>query len=98
MLPKVLLVDDHPPNLLALEAVLEGVGAEFVRATSGEEALRQTLEPESALTLLDMQMLGLDGFETASLIRERPSSRSTPIIFLTAIHRDATQLLRGYEH
>jgi PAS domain S-box-containing protein len=98
MLPKVLLVDDHPPNLLALEAVLEGIGAEFVRATSGEEALRRILESEFALILLDVQMPGLDGFETASLIRERPSSRSTPIIFLTAIHRDPTQLLRGYEH
>lgn len=97
MTPKILLVDDHVPNLLALEAILEGVGADFVRANSGEEALRRLLEQEFALILLDVQMPGMDGFETAAMIRARQVTRFTPIIFLTAIHRDPAQHLRGYE-
>jgi PAS domain S-box-containing protein len=97
MTPKILLVDDHVPNLLALEAILEGIGAEFVRAASGEEALRRLLDQEFALILLDVQMPGMDGFETAALIRAREVTRATPIIFLTAIHRDPAQHLRGYE-
>lgn len=95
--PRILLVDDHPPNLLALEAVLEGVGADFVRASSGEEALRRLLDGEFALILLDVQMAGLDGFETAALIRKREATRGIPIIFLTAIHRDPSQQMRGYD-
>ncbi len=97
MTPKILLVDDHVPNLLALEAILDGVGAEFVRASSGEEALRKLLDQEFALILLDVQMPGMDGFETAAMIRARKVTRATPIIFLTAIHRDPAQHLRGYE-
>ncbi len=95
--PRILLVDDHPPNLLALEAILEGVGAEFVRAASGEEALRRLLDGEFALILLDVQMPGIDGFETAALIRRREATRGIPIIFLTAIHREASQQMRGYD-
>jgi PAS domain S-box-containing protein len=95
--PRILLVDDHPPNLLALEAVLEGIGATFVRAGSGEEALRCLLDGEFALILLDVQMPGLDGFDTAALIRAREATRGIPIIFLTAIHREASQMMRGYE-
>jgi PAS domain S-box-containing protein len=95
--PRILLVDDHPPNLLALEAILEGVGAEFVRAASGEEALRRLLHGEFALILLDVQMPGIDGFETAALIRQREATRGIPIIFLTAIHRDPSQQMRGYD-
>jgi len=98
MTPKILLVDDHTPNLLALEAILEGIGADFVRATSGEEALRRLLHDEFALILLDVQMPGMDGFETAGMIRSREVTRGTPIIFLTAIHRDPAQHLRGYQH
>lgn len=95
--PRILLVDDHPPNLLALEAILEGVGADFVRAASGEEALRCLLQGQFALILLDVQMPGIDGFATAALIRAREATRTIPIIFLTAIHRDASQQMRGYE-
>lgn len=95
--PRILLVDDHPPNLLALEAILDGIGAEFVRAGSGEEALRCLLDGDVALILLDVQMPGIDGFETAALIRAREATRSIPIIFLTAIHRDPSQQMRGYE-
>src|SRR5438552_7754048 len=81
---KILLVDDQPANLLALEAVLEELGQELVRAGSGEEALRRLLDQDFAVILLDVQMHGLDGFETAKLIRARERSRHTPIIFLTA--------------
>jgi signal transduction histidine kinase/DNA-binding response OmpR family regulator len=80
----VLLVDDEPANLLALEVVLEELGANLVRAGSGEEALRKLQDADYAAILLDVRMPGMDGFETAKLIRLRPRSRSTPIIFVTA--------------
>jgi PAS domain S-box-containing protein len=80
---KILLVDDQPANLLALEAILEGLGENLVKAQSGEEALR-LVDEEVAVVLLDVQMHGLDGFETAKLIRGREQTRHTPIIFLTA--------------
>jgi signal transduction histidine kinase/DNA-binding response OmpR family regulator len=80
----ILLVDDRPDKLLALEAVLEELGQPIVRADSGREALRQVLQQDFAVILLDVNMPGMDGFETASLIRQRKSSRHTPIIFITA--------------
>src|SRR6185369_1534907 len=80
----VLLVDDEPANLLALEVVLEPLGANLVRAASGEEALRKLQDTDYAAILLDVRMPGMDGFEAAKLIRSRPRSRSTPIIFVTA--------------
>ncbi len=80
----VLLVDDEPANLLALEVVLEPLGARLVRASSGEEALRKLQDTDFAAILLDVRMPGMDGFEAAKLIRSRPRSRSTPIIFVTA--------------
>jgi signal transduction histidine kinase len=85
-LPRVniLLVDDQPRNLLALEAILQDLGQNLVRANSGEEALRLLLKEDFAVILLDVQMHGLDGFETARLIRGRDRSRHTPIVFLTA--------------
>ena len=79
----VLLVDDDPANLLALEAVLAAPGVTLVRAATGEDALRHVLAGEYAAVLLDLHLPGIDGFETARLIRSRPKSRSTPIIFLT---------------
>src|SRR5689334_22982714 len=84
--PKVniLLVDDQPANLLALEAILDTSGANLVTAPSGEEALRCILKDDFAVVLLDVQMQGMDGFETARFIRTREKSRNTPIIFLTA--------------
>jgi PAS domain S-box-containing protein len=80
----LLLVDDQPANLLALETILADLGPHLVKASSGEEALRKVLEHDFAVVLLDVQMHGLDGFETAKLIRSRKRSRHTPIIFLTA--------------
>ena len=92
----ILLVDDRPENLLALEAVLDDLGTNFVKANSGEEALRRLLENEFAIVLLDIQMQGMDGFETARLIRTRAKNRHTPIIFLTAYDTEPDQLEKGY--
>src|SRR5438046_9449255 len=80
----ILLVDDRPEKLLALEAALEDLDQIIVRAYSGREALRHVLNQDFAVILLDVNMPGMDGFETASLIRQRSNSRHTPIIFLTA--------------
>ena len=92
----ILLVDDQPNNLLVLEALLEGEGRRLVRAGSGREALRRMLERDFAVILLDVQMAGLDGFETAELIRQRERSASTPIIFLTASDGGHKFAARGY--
>src|SRR4028118_717007 len=92
----VLLVDDHPENLLALEAILEGLGQHLVKAHSGEEALRCLLHQDFAVILLDVQMPGMDGFETATLIRNRARSQHTPIIFLTAFSTSETLMFKGY--
>jgi CheY-like chemotaxis protein len=93
----ILLVDDRPENLLALEAVLEPLGQRLVRAASGEEALRAVLARDFALILLDVQMPGMNGFETAQLIKARERSRAIPIIFLTAISKEEAYVVRGYE-
>jgi PAS domain S-box-containing protein len=93
---KLLLVDDEPANLLALEALLDGLGHELVRARSGEEALRRLLAQDFAVILLDIRMEGMDGFETAKQIRGRERSRHTPIIFLTARAGDDFPVARAY--
>ena len=93
----ILLVDDQPKNLLALESILGGNGQNLVKAHSGRAALRHLLESEFAVILLDVQMPEMDGFETATLIRQRERSRDTPIIFLTALPRSETNVFRGYE-
>jgi PAS domain S-box-containing protein len=93
---KILLVDDQPQNLLALEAILEPLGERLVRATSGPEALKHLLTDEFAVILLDVQMPGMDGFETATLIKEREKTRHVPIIFLTAINKAEQYIYRGY--
>src|SRR6185295_14478423 len=80
----ILLVDDQPANLLALEAMLQGLGQNLIKAESGREALKWLLTHEFAVILLDVKMPEMDGFETAAMIRERDKSRDTPIIFLTA--------------
>ena len=95
--PRVLLVDDRPENLLALEAVLEPLALELVSVRSGEEALRQLLAGDFAVIVLDVQMPVLDGFETARLIKRRERTRHVPIIFLTAISGEREHFLRGYE-
>jgi PAS domain S-box-containing protein len=92
----VLLVDDREENLVALRAILEPLGQNLVSAGSGEEALRALLDHDFACILLDVQMPGLDGFETAELIKRRERSRSIPIIFLTAISKDEQHVFRGY--
>jgi PAS domain S-box-containing protein len=92
----VLLVDDRVENLLSLEAILESLGQNLVRANSGEEALKCLLRQDFAVILLDIQMPGMDGFETAMLIRSRQRSRSTPIIFLTGYSSSDTSMAKGY--
>jgi signal transduction histidine kinase len=92
----ILLVDDRPENLLTLEAVLDDLGQNLVRAGSGKEALRYLLEKEFAVILLDVQMPEMDGFQTAELIRSRPRSRHIPIIFLTALNKSESHVFHGY--
>jgi two-component system, sensor histidine kinase and response regulator len=93
---RILLVDDHVENLLALEAVLKELGHEIVKAASGKEALRCVLDSDFAVILMDVSMPELDGFETATLIRERDRSRHTPIIFLTAFSKSEQFVNKGY--
>jgi len=93
----ILMVDDEPANLLALEAVLEGLGQRLVRAGSGREALKHLMNEEFAVILLDVAMPVMDGFETARLVRQRDKNRLTPIIFLTAVGRTESEIFRGYE-
>jgi CheY-like chemotaxis protein len=93
---RILLVDDRPENLLALEAILGTLGQVLVRASSGEEALKALLADEYAVILLDVQMPGMDGFETATHIKRRERTRDIPIIFLTAINREPQHAFRGY--
>ena len=93
--PRVLLVDDDDANLLAVESILEDLG-EVVSAKSGEEALRHLLKGEFAVILLDVYMPGIDGYETARLIRQREQTKGIPIVFLSAVNKEAEHLLRGY--
>lgn len=92
----ILLVDDQPENLVALEAILGELGANLVKSTSGEEALRCLLYSDFAVILLDVQMPEMDGFEVANLIRSRKRSRDTPIIFLTAFSSSEPFMSKGY--
>src|SRR5688572_30881864 len=93
---KILLVDDRPENLLALEAILSALDQTLVRASSGEEALKALLTDDFAVILLDVQMPGMDGFETAAHVKRREKTRDIPILFLTAIDGEAHQAFRGY--
>lgn len=92
----ILLVDDHPENLLALEAVLSEENYNLVRANSGEEALRCLLKQEFAVIVMDVQMPGMDGFETARFIKARDRSKDIPIIFITATSKEAEHYFTGY--
>ena len=92
----ILLVDDRPENLLALEAILEPLGEQLIMASSGDEALRCVLRRDVACILLDVQMPGLNGFDTARLIKARERSRHIPIIFLTAISKEQEYVFEGY--
>lgn len=92
----ILLVDDRPENLLALEAVLESQHYKLVKANSGEEALRCLLRYEFAVIVLDVQMPGMDGIETAKLIKSREKTKDIPIIFISANSKEAEHLFAGY--
>src|SRR5712692_8198439 len=92
----ILMVDDSPTNLLALESILRAPGRNLTRASSGEDALRYLLDNEVAVILLDVYMPGIDGLQTAELIRGREKSRDIPIIFLTANTTGTSHLSRGY--
>src|SRR6195256_3653243 len=93
----ILIVDDDRGNLMALQELLQGLGQNLVLAHSGEEALRCVLKQDFAVILLDVRMPGVDGFETARLIRERQRSRHTPVIFVTGATEDVGSVFRGYE-
>ena len=95
--PALLLVDDIEENLLAVEAVLEPLGHRTLRAHSGEEALRHLLTDDIGVIVLDVQMPGLDGFETARHIKDRDRTRDIPIVFLTALGSDVERRLEGYD-
>src|SRR5437763_3872234 len=93
--PRVLLVDDDERNLLAVQSTLEDLG-EVVLAHSGEEALRYVLKGEFAVILLDVYMPGMDGYETAQIIRSRDQTKGIPIVFLSAVNKESEHQLRGY--
>ena len=91
----ILVVDDVPEKIIAIEATLADLGQNVVKASSGREALRCLLKDDFAVILLDVNMPDMDGFETAALIRERKRSEHTPIIFVTA-YNDEAQIAKGY--
>lgn len=95
--PSMLIVDDTPENLVALEAVLEDVDCEVDTAESGNEALSRLLKKEYALVLLDVQMPEMDGFEVAEIMRSNPRTANVPIIFVTAISKEDQYVKKGYE-
>lgn len=92
----ILMVDDHPENLLALDAILSDLGQNLVKVHSGKEALRELLSYEFAVILMDVHMPEMDGFETAALIRHREKLQHTPIIFLTAMDKNDSSVFKGY--
>lgn len=95
--PKILIVDDKPANLFALEQTLKPLNASLTRAMSGEEALSQVLRQQFALILMDVQMPGMDGFEAVSLMRDYDETQNVPVIFVTAISKEAQFVEQGYE-
>lgn len=97
MSPNILIVDDRPENLKTMESLLKRLDANLITACSGNDALRQTLEHEFALILLDVQMPGMDGFETAELIQANEQTRDIPIVFVTAINKEDRHIFKGYE-
>ena len=93
----ILIVDDRPENLLSMESLIESPELNIVRASSGNEALGLMLDYEFAIVLLDVQMPGMDGFETAELMRGSEKTKHVPIIFVTALSKDQKYVFRGYE-
>src|ERR1051325_497023 len=94
---KLLIVDDLPENLLALDALVRGHGRNVFQARSAEEALSLMLEHEFALAILDVQMPGMDGFELAELMRGTERTRNIPIVFVSAAGRELNYAFKGYE-
>src|SRR5688572_17728841 len=94
--PRVLMVDDVPANLVALDAALDGLDCDLVRASSGNEALKLLLKGSYAVMLLDVQMPGMDGYEVARWARQEPKTQDVPVIFLTAANEREENALRGY--
>jgi len=92
----ILLVDDRSENLVALEAILEDLDRNLIKANSGKEALSWLLKEDFALILLDVKMPEMNGFETASLIRQRERTRNIPIIFMTAFSKTDNYIFKGY--
>src|ERR1700730_19359887 len=92
----ILLVDDRPANLLALEAILDPLGQRLVRAVSGEEALKHVNEEDFAVILMDMRRPGMEGLRAVELIKQREKSASIPIILLTAVSLDSSDVVGGY--
>src|SRR5690242_5906199 len=92
----ILIVDDKPNNLFALAQMLDGLDENIVQATSGADALRCLLRQDFAIVLVDIQMPDMDGYELATLIRERDRSRHMPIIFITAFGKEDQDISRGY--
>lgn len=94
---KILIVDDRPENLLTLEGILESPELQIIKAGSGNEALGLLLEHKFALVLMDVQMPGMDGFETAEIMRSNDRTKNIPIIFVTAISKQRRHIFKGYE-
>ena len=94
----ILIVDDNRESTLALAAILEGPDREILKAYSGEDALKHLLHHDFGVILLDVRMAGMDGYETADVIRSRPKTRDVPIIFLTSYNKEDAQVVRGYAH
>lgn len=95
--PKILIVDDKPENLIALEVVLQDLDVELVKALSGNDALKAILHHEFALALLDIQMPEMDGYELAGIIREESKTAHLPFIFISAVYTDNLNVFKGYE-
>ena len=95
--PKILIVDDRPENLVALETVLRDMDVELIKATSGNEALKATLYHNFALALLDIQMPEMDGYELAGILREDEKTSYLPFIFISAVYTDNLNVFKGYE-
>src|SRR3954470_7676860 len=91
---RILIVDDDERNAFAASEALEVLGHELVVARSGEEALRKLLTDEFAVILMDLHMPGMDGYETARLVRAHPRTRDTPIVFVTAVFRDESHIFQ----
>ena len=95
--PKILIVDDLIENLISLEMVLGDFDITLVKATSGMEALRKTLNEDFAMAILDVQMPGMDGYETLTLMRKRKRTKYLPVIFVSAIHQSDLHIIKGIE-